>query len=87
MTRKYASSPPTWNCFTSIIVKYELSRYKFFRLRPCKKVIKRYKVREKYANILRHIQFINEVSQMSYIYHQVSILVYKILIKKHMYYQ
>ena len=58
---------------------------KFFRLTPCKSFIKRCKVRKKYANILQHIQFINDVSQMSSIYDEVSILAYKILIKKHMY--
>ena len=54
---------------------------KFFRLTPCKSFIKRCNVRKKYANILQHIQFINDVSQMSSIYDEVSILAYKILIK------
>ena len=33
----------------------------FFQVTPCKIFIKRYKIRKKYANILRHIQFINDV--------------------------
>ena len=36
----------------------------FFRVTPCKNFIKRYKVKKKYANILRHIQFINDVSDV-----------------------
>ena len=27
MVRTYTASPPTWKCFTSITVKYELSIY------------------------------------------------------------
>ena len=27
MARTYAASPPTWKCFRSITVKYELSIY------------------------------------------------------------
>ena len=36
----------------------------FFRVTPCQNFIKRYKARKKYANILQHIQFINDVSDV-----------------------